>query len=410
MFKILIVEDDSDKLRDVTSVLDKIEGLNDDNIDHVVDSIGAKNKLKEKFYDLVILDIAIPLRKSEHIDINGGIKLLKEILERDIYKKPSHIIGLTALDEVFKTATEKFNNQILSVIRYSLTDVEWKSQLINGLKQRLNAKSSCDSIELKYNFDIAIICAVQTEFDAIKALSDNWTKINVVSDSSPYFETTFEKDDKVFKVIAACAPQMGMNASSALTMKIIYNFRPKYIFMTGIAASIKDTTSHGFGDILIIDECWDGGAGKITQDRDGKKIFQQAANNLRIDRDIYEKMRMIKDDNVFLRNIKDNWKPNSLPNTELSIHIGSVASVAGVIENEAVIEELKIKDRKLLGVEMEAYGMYYSAVNCSNPKPLAIAIKSISDFANTEKNDMYQTYASYTSAQVMYHFIISELM
>jgi nucleoside phosphorylase len=410
MFKILIVEDDSDKLREVTSILESIDGVEDHNIDHVIDSISAKNKLRDNFYDLVILDIAIPLRRSEQIDPEGGIKLLKEILTRDIYKQPSHIIGLTALDEIFTEATEAFANQILSVIRYSLTDIEWKGKLVNGLQQRLSAKFSCDAVEQKYIYDVAIMCAVEVEFNAIKSLSSSWSKVNVSSDSSPYFETTFVKGQKVFKVVAACAPQMGMNASSVLAMKLIYNFRPKYLFMTGIAASIKDTTSHGFGDIIIIDECWDGGAGKITQDENGKNIFLQTANHHRLDRDIFEKMRTIKDNSNLLRQIKDDWKPNQVPNTELALHIGSVASVAGVIENQAVIDELKVKDRKLLGIEMEAYGMYYSAANASSPKPTAIALKSVSDFANIDKADQFQAYASYTSAKVMHHFIIEELM
>jgi nucleoside phosphorylase/CheY-like chemotaxis protein len=408
MFKILIVEDNTDKLRDILKTLEPI--YNVDEIEHVVDSLEAKRKLKDNFYDLLILDIAIPLRKSEVIDLEGGIKLLQEIHERDFYKIPSHIIGLTINEEIFSKATSEFGNHILSVIRYSETDIEWQGQLLKGVDNRIKSKQYSTSIKEEYNYDIAIINAVETEFNAIKALSSNWEKVNIASDSSPYFETTFTKGEKIFRVIAACAPQMGMNASAVLSMKMIHNFRPRYIFMTGIAASVQKSENNGFGDIIVIDESWDGGAGKITQDENGKTLFLQVANHLRLDRDISEKMRAIKDNTNLLRHIKDEWKPNKTPNTELSLHIGSVASVAGVIENEAIVSELKVKDRKLMGLEMEAHGMYYSAANCSSPKPIAIAIKSISDFANTNKSDDFQTYASYTSARVMYEFIISELM
>ncbi|MBG6110987.1 nucleoside phosphorylase/CheY-like chemotaxis protein [Flavobacterium sp. CG_9.10] len=408
MFKILIVEDNIDKLRDILKTLECV--YNVDDVDHALDSFDAKKKLKENFYDLLILDIAIPLRKSETIDLEGGIKLLKEIHERDFYKIPSHIIGLTINEEVFSKATSEFGNHILSVIRYSLTDVEWQKKLLTGVEDRMKSKLCLNSIEQEYDYDIAIINAVETEFNAVKALSKDWVKINYKSDSSPYFETTFKKGEKVFRVIAACAPQMGMNASAVLSMKMIHNFRPKYLFMTGILASIQKNGSHGFGDILVIDESWDGGAGKITQDEDRKVLFLQTANNLRLDRDISEKIRSLKENKDLLRRIKDEWVQGKTPNTELSIYIGSVASVAGVIENEAIVNELKVKDRKLLGLEMEAHGMYYSAINCSSPKPIAIAMKSVSDFANLGKSDDYQSYASYTSARVMYEFIISELM
>lgn len=408
MFNILIIEDNIEKLRDTLSVLEKVDGIDTDSIDHVVDSLGAKKKIKEKLYDLVIVDIAIPLRKSEVIDTEGGIKLIKEILQRKVYKIPSNIIGLTSYEEVFDKASEEFGKKILSVIRYSLSDDEWKLLLKDGVELMLQSKKSSLENTVDYDYDVAIINAVDTEFKAILNLSQSWKPIRLANDSSHYLETVFSKEDKNIRVIAACAPQMGMNACSVLSMKMIYNFRPRYLIMTGIAASVKDSSAHGFGDILIIDETWDGGAGKITQDESGNNIFLKSANHLRLESDVSERIRVYKDDRDLLRSIKDGFKNGEVPNTELSLHIGSVTSVAGVVENEVIINELKSKDRKLLGLEMESYGLYYSAKNCSNPKPIVLAIKSISDFANTNKNDKYQAYASYTSAVFMYHLIISE--
>lgn len=409
MFKILIVEDNTEKLIDIISTLTSIDGIEEEDIENVVDAFSAKGKLTEKTYDLLILDIAIPLRRTEPIDIEGGIKLLNEIIQREQYKVPTHIIGLTAKEDIFEKAKVEFGLQILSVIPYSISDIEWQSLLKNGVIQRCQSKLSSLKNEESYNYDIAIITAVEREFDAVKKLGNEWKRVDIPFDSSPYYETTFEENDKIFRVVAACAPKMGMNSCGVLSMKLIYNFRPRYLFMTGIAASIKDIETHGYGDIIVIDESWDGGAGKITQSDDGENIFHPSANHLRLDNDISEKMRGFKSNTEMLRKIKDEWKPNDAPNTELSIHIGSVTSVAGVIENEAVLNELKIKDRKLLGLEMEAYAMYNSAHGCSRPKPVPIAMKSVSDFANTGKNDKYQNYAAYTSARVMYEFIISEL-
>jgi nucleoside phosphorylase len=278
--------------------------------------------------------------------------------------------------------------------------------LLKGVQQRLLAKIAAANTEQSYNFDIAIITAVEREFQAVKALSNEWKELVFPGDSSSFIETIFERDDKRLRVVAACAPQMGMNASAVLSMKLIYNFRPRYIFMPGIAASVKKSDTHGFGDVIVVDECWDGGAGKISEDSNGNSMFLPAANHLRLNVDVGQRILQIKNNSNLLRSIKDGWKPNDVPNTELAIHIGSVSSVAGVIENGAVIDELKGKDRKLLGLEMEAYGLYYSAYNCGNPKPIAVALKAVSDFANLAKNDLYQTYAAYTSTKVMYEFIM----
>jgi nucleoside phosphorylase len=341
--------------------------------------------------------------------MEGGVKLLQEVLLRDIYIKPSYIIGLTALDIEFTDAAKQFDNRSIYVIKYSEGDLEWQSTLANCIQQRTDAKTAINSQPASYHYDIAIITAVEVEFKAVLSLSEDWEKINVPSDPSPYFETTLLAGGKKFRTVAICASQMGMNASAVFTMKLIYNFRPKYLFMTGIAASLKSSDIQGFGDIIVIDESWDGGAGKLTESSTGETIFQQAALHLRLESDLAEKIRGYKSDKNLLRAIKDNWKFGATPNTELSLHLGSVTSVAGVLENEAVIKKLKEHDRKLLGVEMETYGFYFASRNCSNPKPIAISIKSISDFANMEKNDQYQAYASYTSASFMFEFIAREL-
>lgn len=44
--------------------------------------------------------------------------------------------------------------------------------------------------------------------------------------------------------------------------------------------------------------------------------------------------------------------------------------------------------------------MYYAAKWAINPRPKFIALKAISDFADSNKGDKYHKYASYTSGKV----------
>lgn len=50
---------------------------------------------------------------------------------------------------------------------------------------------------------------------------------------------------------------------------------------------------------------------------------------------------------------------------------------------------------------MEAYGIYAAAQSASFPRPSAFAMKSVCDFADPDKDDDYQLYAAYTSAQAV---------
>ena len=81
--------------------------------------------------------------------------------------------------------------------------------------------------------------------------------------------------------------------------------------------------------------------------------------------------------------------------------MGPIASGASVIANpEKVQDIIDNQIRDLVAIEMEVYGVYYAAKWAISPKPKFIAIKSICDYADTNKNDDFHDYASYTSVKV----------
>ena len=51
-----------------------------------------------------------------------------------------------------------------------------------------------------------------------------------------------------------------------------------------------------------------------------------------------------------------------------------------------------------VALDMESYSVVYAAQNSSDPAPKALVIKSICDYGNEEKSDMYQKFAAFTSS------------
>lgn len=173
MFNILVVEDEAEKLKHIYRLLDKIEGIDIERVDHELDVKGAKKQLLIKSYDLLILDILLPLSKDQDIDEEGGIKLLDEILSRPIYKVPTHIFGLTGKEEIFENTQKRFKQSILTLVRYSQSDIEWETQLMAGIKQRILAKEASSLAIPDYDFDVAIICALRSELES--NLQNGWS-------------------------------------------------------------------------------------------------------------------------------------------------------------------------------------------------------------------------------------------
>src|ERR1019366_10367222 len=101
---------------------------------------------------------------------------------------------------------------------------------------------------------------------------------------------------------------------------------------------------------------------------------------------------------------RQNWQGRKT-DTALRMHIGPVASGASVLEDEKIAESIVLQHRKLIGIEMEGYAVLAVAEEAPLPQPKAFVIKSVCDFADTEKNDDCREYAAYTRAAALRLFV-----
>ena len=112
-----------------------------------------------------------------------------------------------------------------------------------------------------YEYDIAVICALPEEIDEIERSLLGVEKVNITEDDEVYHKGYYELPDRKVKVIFTSANQMGMVAATSLATKMIYNFTPRYLVMTGIAAG-TDRKKMNYGDVIVATTAWDYGAGK----------------------------------------------------------------------------------------------------------------------------------------------------
>ena len=401
MLKILVVEDDSEKLRRVLKVLEEVPGCNGDSIENVRDAASAKRCLKEKQYDLLILDIALPEKPDALPSREGGITLLEELIQREIYCKPRHIVGLTAYSEILEKAGPRFEEDLWLVILYEPSSDTWAVQLQNKIRHILLAGRS--GIEVKgYEAYLCVITALaDPELQAVLSLPWNWESIEKPNDPTPYFKGQFLKEGVMNQVVAAATPRMGMPLAAALTMKMVAAFRPRYLAITGILAGVPGRCE--LGDIIITDPGWDYGCGKFTVG-EGGGTFLPDPYQISLDSFIRGKFARMAQDQALLDKIRRSYTGKK-PETVLRMHRGPVASGASVIANPDFLDAIKLQQRKLLAVEMETYGVLASAVETPLPQPKAFSIKSVCDFANEKKDDQYQHYAAYSSAEALRMFV-----
>ena len=121
---------------------------------------------------------------------------------------------------------------------------------------------------------------------------------------------------------------------------------------------------------------------------------------LRLDASIAATLRQLSSAEIELQKIRAGW-PGPKPESALAMRIGPMASGAAVIANKQLANEVKTHWRKLLGIDMETYGVFYAAQHGSEPKASVFSMKSVTDFADSKKSDEWREYAEYTSAAAL---------
>src|SRR5258708_18200445 len=131
--KVLVVEDDTAKLRRVLDCLSGVDVAKDD-IEIARDILSAKRLLKSHSFELMILDVSLPEDPQLDPIRDAGLKLLDEIFERDIYQAPREVVGLTAFDDVLEAAGARFGEHLWTVLRYESSSDAWVEQIQRKIK------------------------------------------------------------------------------------------------------------------------------------------------------------------------------------------------------------------------------------------------------------------------------------
>ncbi|MEC2076313.1 hypothetical protein [Metabacillus fastidiosus] len=404
--KILLVDDESDKLKKLMQVLTSIEGIDKANIIHKLELNAAKRELINTAFDFMILDLNIPEVLGEDPKNTAGIDFIDEIIGVDQYIKPKQIIVLTAFDDLQVTFKELQNKLAFQVLKFDETSTKWSDIIRAKVEYALLCEKSKGYPLLENKCDVAIITAVKIETDAVKNLKDSWEREKIDGDPTYYYSSMFSSGLKQLRVVTAQQSEMGMSAAAALTMKIIYNFKPKYIIMAGIAAGID--TKNNFGDIIIPTEVWNYSNGKYVHDSEKDSIisFSPDPKSIPLNPDIRELVGQDFSDVLF----KIRRECEGAPQHDLEVICDPMACGSAVVANRDIIENLvKSHSRKTVGLDMESYGVFYASNNINNQTTIPIVIKSICDFADAGKGDNFQKYAANTSAKFAKYLIENEL-
>ncbi len=394
--KLLIVDDVHQKVEMVAKAVAE-SGLAV-KITHETNARSARKRLRDEEFDLLLVDLQLPDVAGDAPSQRGGLEFFDLLMQDVKANLPAEILFITSEDGLVDNGRREVALRGSALCSMSSSNESWIVPLVGQLKL-----ASRRAARKPVKADGVIVTALGTELEAVLALNCGWTQLRVDGDPTLYHKGTLQTDDGARTIVAASALRKGMAASSALATKLVLKFRPRLLAMTGICAGVRDKTS--LGDVVVGAPTWDWGSGKHAESDEGSAIFKVSPKQSDLSVGLATLCHEIAGCSTFKKGVRANWT-STVPNGEFKCHVGPMASGASVIANASVAREISGQNRDLIAIEMEAFAVMVAAEYATTTPLSAIAFKSVCDFADSEKQDCWQPYAAYTSAQFANEFFV----
>lgn len=398
--KLLIVDDSESKCAEIRRELGMHAWRHEVDLTVARSVNGARKYLQLVPFDLLILDVALPNFDGESPVQDAGLTLLREITESDLYKKPRYVLGNTAHKDVIRQAESTFSNCLWRLVYSGVEDGAWVtaiSKLLAHIEQAARDASSRKSMT-----DVCIVSALrQPELEAILDLPWGWTAGLPLDESTFYYEGHATSGNGDVSVVSANALRMGMLPAAILVSKLVQSLRPRVVLMTGICAGIEGKVQ--LGDIIVSTECWSWESGKYSV-KGGERQFEPEIQSYCADDSLVASFMQMQADRSWLDCVRTSWAGRP-PATQLSLHLGPLATGAPVVSDTEVVKRIVSINRKTLGIDMEAYAVLGAARAWNHPVPKVTVVKGVCDFANEKKNDEWQHYSAFVSAQAIKQWV-----
>jgi CheY-like chemotaxis protein len=129
MIQILIVDDNPIKQEKIKRTILDCHDVNEKDI-VIADCIKeARRLLYRNNYDLMILDLVLPIEKTGECEANNGVNFLSEIQISPSINPPIHIVGLSGYKEQVLEFNDKFKMKLWNLIEYEANTTAWQDQL-----------------------------------------------------------------------------------------------------------------------------------------------------------------------------------------------------------------------------------------------------------------------------------------
>jgi nucleoside phosphorylase len=399
MLSVLLVEDDDEKATLIQQHLSKQSCVTLVSVKHVRSTLEAKREMQSQSIDLLLLDMALPEYPGEDAARDAGYRLLRDLMETDLYVKPRHILGLTAYDELFRGLEAEFKQRGWLLLHCDRTSESWLYHLSSVIAYHLSSRDGAQA--RRHGVDVALVTALRDpEFAAIQRLTWAWEAPSL-ADENTFVYAARTTHAAACSVVSTCVSRMGLVPTALMTAKLLEMFRPRLVAMTGICAGVRGKTQ--VGDLVFASDSWGWESGKLVATNGGTTV-QPDPTSIPTSEFLYARIQQLISNRMWLEKAWTAWqgdKPPQPPN----VQVGTMASGSAVVADQDTVDFILSINRRTVAIDMECYGLYAAARAALAPRPHFFTLKGVSDFADSAKDDQFRDYAAYISATAIDYFL-----
>jgi nucleoside phosphorylase len=369
MVKILVSEDDDDKLGEICSFLKSIGVLERDIL--TARTMAEFASKYDQDVGVCVIDIRIPAYDGAHADQNGlGILQHLESTSNGKVK----LLAISAYPDEFEEIRPRFERQGCVLADYKNRDV-WQNAL-----RMLVLQSTAQT-----RFDFLIFTALRKERAPYLTVTELKGK-PISVDGLMRYDVSI--GDRVGSIIEL--PRMGLVDAAALAAKCIDRYAPEIVAMSGICAGFSGRAK--MGQLLVTEVAYEYQTGKWTEDGFQAEPYQAVMSEF-----LRMKIRHLLEDENLIYELEEGWKatrPSSSSKPELVVF----TSGSAVIADARYMEQVANHHRKVAGLDMEVFGLHRAA-HLASKSPDVLCAKVVVDLADGDKNDDIHNYGCFVSSR-----------
>ena len=344
----------------------------------------AVSSFHRRKFEFIILDMMMPAYDGATASSLAGVELLLQLRKDRCLNRNTATFALSAYPDEIADMRHHFDKHGVLIVPFDASGA-WKI----ALQESLTFSIAISGRRIRVGF--VIYCALRKEADAVFIAGFEEGKVVLLNG----MKVRYAKHPRHSWGVVIEGSQMGLVASTNQITTAIQTFESAIFCMSGICAGFSEEVA--LGQLVVASPCWEYQAGKWS-DNDFEiapmQIPLRAPTRGLIDQ-IISRPNLIQELELGLpRNL---LRPPKSSDPALCPFVSGSA----VIADEKRLSHIEKQHRKLGGLDMEAFGLYFSCHESSCYIEHYFAVKCVVDFADGGKNNDIHDYGCFIAAKAL---------